>query len=66
MIINKLIGDVFVSEVELDSDNYINDQHEDVPDYKITGVYDDSFNLITEYDEKLLRREIDAILRNEF
>lgn len=66
MIINKLIGDVFINEVDLEQVETINDQHQSEYNYEISEVYDEHWNLITEYDEKLLRRAIDAKLKDEF
>lgn len=66
MIINKFIGDVFVNDVDIERVEYTNDKHQSEYTYRIVEVWNESYELITDYDEKLLRREIDAILKNEF
>lgn len=66
MIINKFIGDVFVREVVCQKVEYTTIDHESGYDYDILEVYDDKGVIITDFDEKLLRREIDAILKDLF
>lgn len=66
MIINKFIGDVFVREVVCQKVEYTTIDHESGYDYDILEVYDESNKLINDYDPKLLRREIDAILKDLF